>query len=102
MKKTITAISAAMILSLAFPLISFAEEEKEDAVKMSDVPAAVQKAGEAEAKGGKIVRWEKEGSHFEVVIEKGGKQTGVEMDAEGKVLSRHNEQKEHKEKDEKY
>ncbi len=91
-----------MILSLAFPLISFGEEEKEDAVKMSDVPAAVQKAAESEAKGGKIVRWEKEGSHFEVVIEKGGKQTGVEMSADGKVLSRHYEAKESKEGGEKH
>lgn len=91
-----------MILSLAFPLISFGEEEKEDAVKMSDVPAAVQKAAQAEAKGGKIVRWEKEGSHFEVVIEKDGKQTGVEMSADGKVLSRHDEGKESGEKGEKH
>jgi len=64
--------------------------------------AAVQQAAQTEAKGGTIVRWEKEGANFEAVIEKNGKQTGVEMDANGKVLSRHNEAKEHKEKGEKY
>jgi hypothetical protein len=36
------------------------------------------------------------------VIEKNGKQIGVEMDANGKVLSKHNEAKEHKEKGSKY
>ncbi len=91
-----------MILGLACPIISSAEEEKETTVKMSDVPAAVQKAAEAEAKGGKIVRWEKEGANYEAVIEKNGKETGVEMNADGKVLSRHNESKEHKEKGEKH
>ncbi len=49
-----------------------------------------------------IVRWEKEGANFEAVIDKNGKQIGVEMDASGKVLSKHNEAKEHKEKGEKY
>jgi hypothetical protein len=44
-----------------------------------------------------IVRWEKEGANYEAVIEKNGKQIGVEMDANGKVLSKHNEAKEHKE-----
>jgi hypothetical protein len=39
---------------------------------------------QAEAKGGTIVRWEKEGANFEAVIEKNGKQIGVEMDANGK------------------
>lgn len=77
-------------------------EEKEQEIKAADLPAAVLKAGEAEAKGGKIVRWEKEGENYEAVIEKNGKQKGVELNADGKVLSKHNEAKEHKEKGEKY
>ena len=44
---------------------------------------------------------EKEGSNFEAVVEKGGKQTGVEITPDGKVVSRHNESKEHKEKGDK-
>ena len=75
---------------------------KEQTINSSDVPAAVQQAAQTEAKGGTIVRWEKEGANFEAVIEKNGKQIGVEMDANGKVLSKHNEAKEHKEKGEKY
>jgi len=97
---TVAAISA----GLAFGVTAQAKEEKheEQTINSSDVPAAVQQAAQAEAKGGTIVRWEKEGANFEAVIDKNGKQIGVEMNASGKVLSKHNEAKEHKEKGEKY
>ena len=77
-------------------------ESEEQSISSSDVPAAVQQAAQAEAKGGTIVRWEKEGANFEAVIDKNGKQIGVQIDANGKVVSKHNEAKEHKEKGEKY
>ena len=95
---------AAMSAALSFSIATQAKEEKheEQTINNSDVPAAVQQAAQAEAKGGSIVRWEKEGLNYEAVIQKNGKQIGVEMDANGKVLSKHNEAKEHKEKDEKY
>jgi len=97
---TVAAVSA----GLAFGVTAQAKEEKheEQTINSSDVPAAVQQAAQAEAKGGTIVRWEKEGANFEVVIQKNGKEIGVEMDANGKVLSKHNEAKEHKEKGAKY
>ncbi len=76
------------------------KEHEEQTINGSSVPAAVQQAAQAEAKGGKIVRWEKEGANFEAVIENNGKQIGVEMNANGKVLNRHDESKEHKEKSE--
>jgi hypothetical protein len=57
----------------------------------------VQKAADSEAKGGKIVRWEKEGGNYEAVIEKSGKEWGVKIDATGKVLSKHEESKEKEE-----
>src|SRR5437588_10988979 len=96
---TIAAVSA----GLAFGVVAQGhEKEKEESISSSDVPAAVQQAADAQAKGGKIVRWEKEGANFEAVIDKNGKQIGVEMNANGKVLSKHNEAKEHKEKGEKY
>jgi plastocyanin len=93
---TIAAVSAA----LSFSVAAQAKEEKheEQTINSSDVPAAVQQAAQAEAKGGSIVRWEKDGANYEAVIEKKGKQIGVEMDANGKVLSKHDEAKEHKEK----
>src|SRR5215813_9157012 len=99
MKVKSLVIAAAVSAALSFSVISQAKEEKheEESINSSDVPAAVQQAAQAEAKGGTILRWEKEGANFEAVIEKNGKQIGVEMDANGKVLSKHNEAKEHRE-----
>jgi YD repeat-containing protein len=96
---TIAAVSA----GLSFGAIAYGhEKEKEESISNSDVPQAVQQAADAQAKGGKIVRWEKEGSNFEAVVEKNGKQWGMEFDANGKLVSKHDEAKEHKEKGEKY
>ncbi len=95
---TVAAVSA----GLAFGVAAQAKEEKHEEQTINSSDVAVQQAAQAEAKGGTIVRWEKEGANFEAVIEKNGKQIGVEMDANGKVLSKHNEAKEHKEKGEKY
>jgi hypothetical protein len=97
---TVAAVSAGLV----FGVTAQAKEEKheEQTVNSSDVPAAVQQAAQAEAKGGSIVRWEKEGSNFEAVINKNGKQIGVEIDASGKVLNKHNEAKEHKREGSKY
>ena len=102
--KTATLIVTALVsVGLTFGVAAQAQarEHEEQTISSSDVPAAVQQAAQAEAKGGTIVRWEKEGANFEAVIEKNGKEIGVEMDANGKVVSRHNEAKEHKEKGEK-
>ena len=78
------------------------KEHEEHELKSADVPAAVQKAAEKEAVGGKIIRWEKEGKNYEVVIEKNGKQWGIAIDASGKTLSKHDESKEQSEKHEKH
>jgi uncharacterized membrane protein YkoI len=104
MKTTHLVTVATVIAALSFGVTAQAKEREheEQTINSSEVPAAVQQAAQAEAKGGTIVRWEKEGANFEAVIQKNGKEIGVEMDANGKVLSRHNEAKEHKEKGEKY
>jgi hypothetical protein len=100
MKTTNLLITAIVSGGLAFGVVAQAKEHEEENIKTSDVPAEVQKAAETEAQGGKIVRWEKEGANYEAVIEKKGKKWGVEIDANGKVLSKHDEGKEHKEKGE--
>jgi uncharacterized membrane protein YkoI len=101
--KTINLLMTAVVsASLAFGVAAQAKEHEEQNISSSDVPAAVQKAADAQAKGGKIVRWEKEGVDYEAVIEKNGKEWGVKIDANGKVLSKHNESKEKGEKGEKY
>ena len=100
--KLITAI--AVSAGLAFGVAAQAGERKheEQSISSTDVPAAVQQAAQAEAKGGTIVRWEKEGANYEAVIDKNGKEWGFKFDANGKVVSKHEEGKEHKEKGEKY
>ena len=100
MKHIVPVIAAATLLTLGAWTSLLAHEEKEESLSASSVPAAVQQAAQAEAKGGTIVRWEKEGNNYEAVIEKGGKQIGIELTADGKVVSRHDESKEHKEKGE--
>jgi len=90
---TLTAVSTALLFSVA----AQAKEEKheEQTINSSDVPAVVQQAAQAEAKGGSIIRWEKEGANYEAVIQKDGKEIGVEMDANGKVLRKHYKSKGH-------
>lgn len=101
MKTTNLLVIAVVSASLAFGVAVQAKEHEEENITKNDVPAAVQKAAKAEAKGGKIVRWEKERGNYEVVIEKKGKEWGVVIDANGKVLSKHDESKEKGEKGEK-
>ena len=95
-KNLVTAAAVSAALSLSVTAQAKEEKHEEQTINSSDVPAAVQQAAQAEAKGGSIVRWEKEGANYEAVIQKNGKQIGVEMNANGKVLSRHDEAKEHK------
>ena len=91
---------AAVSAGLAFGVTAQAKEEKheEQTINSSDVPAAVQSAAQSQAQGGTIVRWEKEGANFEAVIEKNGKEWGYKFDANGKMLSKHDESKEKGEK----
>lgn len=100
MKHIVPVIAVATGVALGAWTTLWADEEREEKVNPSDVPAAVQQAAQAEAKGGTIVRWEKEESNYEAVIEKNGKQIGVELTPDGKVVSRHDESNEHKGKGE--
>ena len=93
MKHIIPVIALATGLTFSAWTALSVDEEREEKVNPSDVPAAVQQAAQAEAKGGTIVRWEKEGSNYEAVIDNNGKQTGVELTPDGKVVSRHDESK---------
>ena len=97
---TIAAVSA----GLAFGTIAYGHgnKEKEENISNSDVPQAVQQAADKHLKGASIVRWEKEGSNYEAVVNKDGKEWGYKFDANGKMLGKHSEAGEHKEKGEKY
>jgi plastocyanin len=99
MKPLITSSVLAVGLALCLPFAVAKEKaHEEENISKADVPAAVQTAAETEAKGGSIVRWEKEGADYEAVIKKNGKEWGVKFDANGKVLGKHDESKEKGEK----
>ena len=91
---TIVAVTAAGLLGA----VQAKEKHEEEIVGRADVPMAVQEAAGNEAKGGRIVRWEREGRNYEAVIEKNGKKWGVEINDRGKVLNKHDESTEHSEK----
>ena len=76
-KKLVMVAAVSAALSFSVTAQAKEEEHEEQSINSSDVPAAVQQAVKVEAK-----------------------QIGVEMDANGKVLSKHNEAKEHKERGE--
>ena len=99
--KLITTIAVSAGLAFGVAVQAGGKKHEEQSISGTDVPAAVQKAAETEAKGGKIVRWEKEGADYEAVIDKNGKEWGFKFDANGKVLTKHDESKEQGEKGEK-
>lgn len=105
MKHIIPVITVAAALTLGAWTTASAEEEKEETLKMSDVPEAVQKTFKEKAGDAEIMRVEKEVENgktvYEAVIMKKGKKTGIEVSADGTYLGTHNEDKEHKEKGEK-
>ena len=104
MKKTIAAISLAVIGSLACPVFLTAAEEKEETVQMSDLPTAVQTTIKDKAGSNEIVKIEKKMEKgktvYEAVVNKNGKEWSIEVNANGKFLKQYEESKE-KEKGEK-
>jgi hypothetical protein len=104
MKTTKLVTIAAVSAGLAFGAIGYGHgnKEKEENINSSDVPQAVQTAAASQIKGAEIVRWEKEGANYEAVVSKDGKEWGYKFDAKGKMLGKHSESSEHKEKGEKY
>ena len=99
-KNLVAAIAVSAGLAFGVAAQAKEKEHEEENISSSDVPAAVVKSAETEAKGGKIVRWEKEGANYEAVIEKNGKEWGFKFDAKGNMLSKHDESKEKGEKEE--
>jgi plastocyanin len=101
-KNLMTVAAVSVGLSLGVAQAAQEKEHQEQTINSSEVPAAVQSAAQAQAQGGTIVRWEKEGANFEAVIDKNGRQIGLEINTNGKVLGKHSEAKEHQRKGEKY
>jgi len=108
MKKTIAAISIAIIAGMACPALFSAEEENEQTVKMSYLPAAVQTTIKDKAGTNEIVKIERKTERgktvYEAVVNKNGKQWSIEVNGKGKFLKEYQEgkEKEKGEKGEKY
>ncbi len=106
MKKTIAAISIAVIGSLTYPVFLTAAEEKEETVQMSSLPEAAQMTIKDKAGSNEIVKIEKKTEEgktvYEAVVNKKGKEWSIEVDANGKFLKQYQESKEKEEKGEKY
>src|SRR5436305_15278142 len=106
MKYIVPVVAIATVLTLGAWTPLSAEEENEETVKMSDLPAAVQttikdKAGSNEIE--KIEKkTEKDETVYEAVVNKKGKEWSIEVDANGKFLNEYQESKDKEEKGEKY
>lgn len=105
MKHIVPTIAVAVSLTLGAWTLAYADEENEQTVQMSDLPAAVQttikdKAGKNEIE--KIEKKTEDGQTvYEAVVKKSGKEWSIEVDANGKFLKQYKESEE-KEKGEKY
>ena len=80
-----------LLAALAVPHFVFAEEEKDTAVKLSELPAAVAKAikdAAGDAKLGKITLGDEDGTPaYETTWEAGGHKHEIAVAKDGKVLS---------------
>src|SRR5437764_14911915 len=105
MKYIVPIIAVASVLTLGAWTPLSAEEENEQIVKMSDLPAAVQTTIKDKAGSNEIVKIEKKTEEgktvYEAVVNKNGKEWSIEVNANGKFLKQYEESKE-KEKGEKY
>src|SRR5947207_5255131 len=106
MKYIVRVIAVATVMTLGAWTELSAEEENEQVVKMSDLPAAVQTTIKDKAGTNEIEKIEKKTEDgktiYEAVVEKDGKHWSIEVDANGKFLKEYQESKEKEEKGEKY
>jgi len=106
MKYIVRVIAVATVMTLGAWTALSAEEENEQVVKMSDLPAAVQTTIKDKAGTNEIEKIEKKTEDgktiYEAVVEKDGKHWSIEVDANGKFLKEYQESKEKEKKGEKY
>src|SRR2546430_11228356 len=100
MKHIVPVIAVASVLTLGAWTPLSAAEEKEETVKMSDLPAAVQTTIKDKAGTNEIEKIEKKTEDgktiYEAVVEKDGKHWSIEVNEKGKFLKEYEEGKEKK------
>jgi uncharacterized membrane protein YkoI len=98
MKHIIRVLAVATIMTLGAWAPLFADEEDEQTVKMSDLPAAAQTTIKDKAGNNEIEKIEKKTEArqtvYEAVVNKNGKEWSIEVDANGKFLKQYEESKE--------
>jgi len=93
--KTIRAVlSAAIGAGFAFSAAAQLKEQPGEMVELNSLPAAVQQTIKGKAAGGEIVRIKREDDangkwNYEVVVKTNGKESGFEVDPNGKLLQKH-------------
>ncbi len=106
MKYIVPVIAVASVLTFGAWTPLSAEEENEQTVKMSDLPAAVQTTIKDKAGSNEIAKIEKKTEEgktvYEAVVNKKSKEWSIEVDANGKFIKEYQESKEKEEKGEKY
>jgi hypothetical protein len=105
MKHIVRIVAIATVLTLGAWAPLFAEDENEQTVKMSDLPAAVQTTIKDKAGANDIEKIEKKTENgqtvYEAVVEKNGKHWSIEVNEQGKFLKEYEESKEKEEHGEK-
>jgi len=98
MKHIVPVIVATTLLSLGAWAPLSAEEDNEQTVTMSDLPAAVQTTIKDRAGSNRIEKIEKKTEEgktvYEAVVDKKGKEWSIEVDQNGKFLKEYEESKE--------
>ena len=106
MKEIIAVLSIAVITSLACPALLSAEEENEQTVQLSDLPAAVQTTIKDKAGTDAIEKIEKKMEDgeivYEAVVNRNGEEWGIEVNEQGKFLKEYEESKEKEDEGENY
>jgi hypothetical protein len=106
MKHIVRVIAVGTVMTLGAWVPLFADEEKEETVKMSELPAAVQTTIKDKAGNNEIEKIEKKAEEgktvYEAVVNKKGEQWSIEVDANGKFVKQYKESEEKEEKGEKY
>ena len=101
--KTLLFIGALATPTVAVATSAYADqtaqnEKNEHVVKLSDIPAPARQGLEREAKGAPITRVEQSQQNgrtvYEGLIKQGKQETGIVVDANGKLVGRHSEQNE--------
>jgi hypothetical protein len=106
MKEIIAVLSIAVITSLASPALLSAEDENEQTVQLSDLPAAVQATIKDKAGTDEIEEIEKKTEDgeivYEAVVNRNGEEWGIEVNEQGKFLKEYEESNEKEDEGENY